>query len=127
MNAGIVIKIEYKIDGASSYTELTYSGFSAKYTTDARKSRAGYSYHLKLNCKIPKLQKTTSDTLSALIGKKLNIKFQDANGNYHYAGNASYPARLIFDEAIGGNAGDFNGYEVTFTQDSPIMHTIATS
>lgn len=127
MNAGIVIKIEYKIDGASSYTELTYSGFSAKYTTDAKKSRAGFSYSLKLTCKIPKIEKTTSDTLSALVGKKLNIKFKDANENYHYAGNSSYPARLIFDEAIGGNAGDFNGYEVTITQDSPVMHTISSS
>lgn len=127
MNPGIVIQIQYKIDGASSYTDLSYTGFTASYTTDARKSRAGFSYQLKLTAKIPKLDAATSATLGNLLGRKLRIKFKDANENFHYAGDTSYPARLTFDEKIGGQPGDFNGYELTFTHESPVMHTISNS
>lgn len=127
MNPGIVIQIQYKIDGASSYSDLSYTGFTASYTTEAKKSRAGWSYHLKLNCKIPKISSTTSATLGNLVGKKLRIKFKDGNDNFHYAGNTSFPARLSFDEKIGGQPGDFNGYEVSITHESPVMHTISNS
>lgn len=127
MNVGIITRIEYKTDGASSYSSLSFSGFSAGYSTEILKSGAGYSHHLKIACKIPRIDKATSDTLSSLLGKKLSIRFRDGNENWHYAGNTGYPARLIFKETIGGNAGEFNGYEVSITQDSPRPHTISTS
>lgn len=127
MNPGIILQLQYKIDGESSYTDLTYTAFTAGYTTEARKTRAGWSYLMKITCKIPKIEDATSDTLGNLIGRKLNIKFKDANENFHYAGNTSFPARLTFDEKIGGQPGDFNGYEVTITHEAPWMHTIANS
>ena len=127
MNVGVITKIEYRKEGEQNYTYLTFSGFSAGYSTEIKKTKAGHSHHLKINCKIPRMDKNTSDTLSALLGERLNIKFRDGNNNYHYAGNSAYPARLIYKEIIEGDAGEFNGYEVTITQDSPGGHTISPS
>src|SRR5574343_79571 len=85
LHHGLILQLSYPIDGESSYTDLTYTAFTAGYTTEARKTRAGWSYLMKISCKIPKIEEATSDTLGNLIGRKLNIKFKDANENFHYA------------------------------------------
>ncbi len=127
MNAGTIIKIEYRIDGDTAYTSLAYTGFTAEYVTTVTQSAPGTSYQLQIQLKIPMIQKTVSETLSSLAGRKLNIRFTDGNGRVYTAGNSSYPARLQYRERISGTAGGWNGYEVTITRQSPDPHVVADS
>lgn len=127
MNAGIITTIKYKVDGDSSYTTLSYTFFSGTFTCEVQKSAAGNSYHTKLNVKVPKTGKTNSDTLSALVGKKLIIQFVDGNGRTHTVGTTNYPAHLTFTASVMGEAGSWNGYDITITNESPSGYTIADS
>lgn len=125
MNAGTILKVEYRLDGETPYTELDFSGFSASFESTVTRSAAGYSFHLQLGMKIPRISRTVSDTLGPLVGQKLNIRFTDGNQMVHTAGNSSYPARMTYREEIQGTPGGWNGYEVTITQESPYPHTIS--
>lgn len=127
MNTGIITKIEYRLEGDTTYSTVGFSGFTASYQETVEKSEAGTSYQLKIDLKIPRIGKTISDLLSSLTGRKLNLKFTDGNGVVHTAGNSSYPARLLYRESISGTAGSWNGYNVTITQQSPFPHTITES
>jgi len=127
MNAGIITKLEYKIDGASSFTTMTYTFFSANFSSEVKLSSAGHSHHTKINFKVPLTGKTNSDTLSALVGRKLIIKMTDGNGHTHTVGTTNYPAHLTYIASVDGETGSFNGYAVTITCESPAPYTIADS
>lgn len=124
MNAGIITRVEYRIDGETDYTPMDFTFFTASFSSQVKKSQAGISHHLQLDLKIPKISQTTSETLSTLLGRKLNIRFTDGNGRIHRAGTTDFPARLSFKPSIRGTAGSWNGYEVTITQESPQSYTV---
>jgi hypothetical protein len=127
MNAGIITKIEYKIEGGNSYTPFGFTFFSASYISEINKSAAGHSYHTEINLKIAKTGKTNQDTLVGLVGRKLYIKFTDGNGRVHKIENPDYLARLTYRTAIQGEAGGWNGYDVTITCDSAVPVAVADS
>lgn len=119
MNAGIITKIEYRLVGGSAYSELSFTGFSANFTSDQGNTAAGIVYRTKISGKIPKIGKTNSDLLKTLSGPKLDVKFTDGNGRTYTMGTSSYPARFQHTMVIGGNPGDHNGFEFTISHSSP--------
>jgi len=127
MNAGIVIKIEYRFAGGSSYTDLSFTGFSANYTSDQTNTAEGIGFSTKIAGKIAKIGETITDTLKSIAGPKLEIRFTDGNGTVYTAGSASYPARFQYSMKIGGNPGDHNGYEFSITHFSPDGPAVADS
>lgn len=124
MNAGIITRVEYRIEGEQQYKVMEFTFYSASFTSEIKKTEAGLSHHLQIDLRIPKITKTTSDMLSSLLGRRLNVRFTDGNGRVHSAGNASFPARLVYKTGIRGNAGSWNGYEVTIRQESPAAYTV---
>lgn len=127
MNVGIITKIELMEVGEEEFTEVTFTMFSAQFGSETEKSQAGFSYKLAIKLKIPKIEEATSAYLHNLLGRKLAVQFTDGNGNVHTAGDATYPARLQYNQAIGGGPGDWIGYDVSITHVSPDPHTIAES
>lgn len=119
--------MEYKIDGEAQYKVMAFTFFSASFTSQIKKTEAGYSHHLQVDLKIPKITDSTSEMLHSLLGRKLRIRFTDGNGWVHSAGNTSFPARLTFKTGIKGSAGSWNGYEVTITQESPTGYMVTGS
>ncbi len=114
--------MEYRLDGEQEYKKLDFTFFSASFSSEIKKSEAGLSHHLQIDLRIPRITKTTSDLLQSLLGRRLNIRFTDGNQRVHSAGNASFPARLVYKTGIRGSAGSWNGYEVTIRQESPAAY-----
>lgn len=119
MNAGIIVKIEYRLVGGSAYSEMSFTGFSASYTCEQSNTASGIVRRTKINGKVPKIGKTNSDLLKSLAGPKLDVKFTDGNGRTYTMGTTGYPARFQYTMVVGGNPGDHNGFEFTITHSSP--------
>lgn len=127
MNVGIITKLELMEVGEQEFTDVTFTLFSASFASQSEKSNAGFSYKLALKLKIPKIEESKTAYLHNLQGRKLTARFTDGNGKVHTAGDATFPARLQFNQAIGGGPGDWIGYEVSITHLSPDPHTIEES
>jgi hypothetical protein len=124
MATGIINKIEYRIVGSSTWLELSSTGYSGNFETNMIRTRSGLKYTSTIRAKISSVSDYNSETITGITGRKLEIKITDGDGFIHHFGTSSYPARLSFSGAIGGVPGSWNGYELTFAQESPIHHVI---
>ena len=127
MNAGVIIKLEYLEIGHEEYSEMPVTGFSGSYRMETIQSDAGTSFQVKISARIPKIQKTTTDTLTYLINRKLTVRFTDANRSVHTLGDSEYLARMTWKSSIGGNPGDWNGYELSITWEGTRPHAVEES
>lgn len=125
MNTGVILKLEYKLAGETGYQELKFTGFSANFTSNQEQTPSGAKFSLKIQARIPKIGPENSSLLFYLMGRPLEVRFQDSNGITHTAGSSTFPSRLGYNQSIGGNPGDWNGYEITILQDAPFPHTVA--
>ena len=125
MNTGIIIKLEYKVTGETDFRELEYTGFSANFVSNQEQTDAGAKFSLKIQARIPKIETAKSELLFYLMGRPMQVRFTDSNGTEHLAGDNSYPARLGFNQSIGGNPGDWNGYDIIILQEAPFPHSVS--
>ncbi len=73
--------MEYKIDGEAQYKVMAFTFFRLVYLPD-QKNEAGYSHHLQVDLKIPKITDSTSEMLHSLLGRKLRIGSRMATGGF---------------------------------------------
>ena len=124
MNTGIIIRLEYRLIGENGFHEINFTGFSANFEEVQQETDSGNKFSLKINAKIPKIEKGKSSLLAYLLGRPMEVRFLDGNGLVHTAGNTSYPARLGYNQAIGGNPGDWNGYGIAIIREAPYPHDV---
>jgi len=124
MATGIINKIEYRIAGSASWSELSSTGYSGNFETNMERTRSGFKYTSKIRAKISSISDSNSQTIEDITGRKLEIKLTDADGYFHYVGSSTYPCLLSMNSRIGGTAGSWNGYEIEFTHESPDPHVI---
>ena len=123
MNTGVILKLECRVAGETEYQVLGFTGFSASFACNQEQTTSGAKFSLKIQAKVPKVGAGAGSQLFYLAGRPLEIRFRDSNGTVHLAGSTAYPARLSYNQSIGGSPGDWNGYEITILQDAPSPHT----
>jgi hypothetical protein len=124
MATGIINKIEYRIAGSATWSELSLTGYSGNFETNMLRTKSGVKYTSLIKAKLSSVADTNLEIVDAITNRKLELKVTDGDGFYHYFGSSTYPARLTFSGAIDGTPGSWNGYELRFLHESPIHHTI---
>ena len=125
MNAGIVIKIEYRLLTHAEFTGLRFTGFSGTISKNTQETSAGIIHETHVKLKIPNINETITALLDCLLNRKAQFRITDGNGKQHLVGDDSFPARLSYTQGIDGSPGSWNGYQVTVNHKSPCSYLIS--
>jgi len=83
MAIGIINKIEYRIAGSATWSELSLTGYSGNFETNMERTRSGFKYTSKIRAKISSISDDNSQMIEDIKARKLEIKFNDADGYLH--------------------------------------------
>jgi hypothetical protein len=124
MNSGVIIKIEVRMVGGSTFSEIDFIPESAKMKEEPRREPAGLSFLTTIDFKVAMLSEDNDSVLNAINNRKAEFRITDANDTVYLVGSVNYPARLLYNRSADGTPGSFNGYLCVITQISPEGCTI---
>lgn len=119
MNSAVIIKIEFKLQTDENFTVLDFIPYSGKISDQVSTTRPGDFYNTTVNFNIAKAGSATDTILKTFKNRKAQFRITDANSAVHLVGNDDWPARLLYQKALDGAAGSFNGYRCTISCQSP--------
>lgn len=124
MNSGVISKVEYKLSGESSFTDLDIIPYSGKFSDNGEQTNAGMRYSFSGSFKKEEVSIANDAVFESIVWRKATFRVTDAGGTKHLVGDNSYPARLTYSRDIDGTPGSFNGYRCTIRRDAPYPATI---
>lgn len=126
-NSGVIVKVEYKLSGESSFTDLDMIPYSGRFSDNGKRNKAGMVYDFSGSFDKDRISTENDTLLNSLAGRKATYRITDGNGTLHTVGDGQYPALLIYSRNLGGTAGAFNGYHCTISRPAPYPTTIETA
>ncbi|WP_372772128.1 hypothetical protein [Mangrovibacterium sp.] len=115
MNSAVITKIEVRLIGEESFTELPQIMYSAKLTETVERNRGGLLYQLSCPFNVAKVSAANESQIESLVNRKAQFRLTDGNGVVHLVGSDEYPARLLHQKGLNGTPGSFNGYACKIT------------
>lgn len=119
MNSGVIIKIEFCINGEEEYQEMDFVPNSGNFTESMEETEAGNVFSFESGFKIAEINPDTDSILNGITGRRASFRITDANGRVYTVGDSMYRARFTFSRRMDGTPGSFNGYECRITRKSP--------
>lgn len=125
MNSGSIVKFEYRLFSQAEFSEINFTAFTGTISKGTQQTDAGAMHTTKINLKVPEVTSDKTALLDSLLFQKAQYRVTDYNGAVHLVGDASYPARLEYEQAVDAQPGSWNGYTVAVNHISPYSYALS--
>lgn len=124
MNAAVITKIEYRLDGVEEFSVFDIVPESGKLKQENKPTGSGKKYTTVVDFLIAGMSIELDQLMKNMDDRKAYFRITDADNIIYMVGSSDYPARLVAPFDLGGAPGSFKGYRCSITQISTTGYTI---
>ena len=112
-------KNQVTVTNSDAWTEMNFAHLSASFEEPEKQVDQGLVYEPKLIWLMSKNSPDNHVEAYRFSGKKVVIRFTDANGQTYLLGDQDKPVRIMVSRMIPADPGGFNGYKLIAKTQNP--------